>query len=320
MIGVAVVTGATGLIGRHLVERLLARGTTVRALVRAPDRLGLRPPGLEVVAGGLDTPALTRALDGAEVVFHLAACARAWSRDPDEFTEVNVRAVDRLLRAARAADVRRVIHVSTVLTFPPFRAGTTSIPYVETKRRGEALVAEYAAAGGGAVVVHPTRVYGPGPLNDANGVTRLVAQCLAGPVVFRLDDGGVQANYVHAADVAAGMMLAAERGVSGAHYVLGGENSSLGDLLRLTAQLAHVKPRIVPLPRPAALTAAHASMLWARLGGTALITPAWVLSYFDDQRVDVSDTCRALGYRYRPLAVGLEETILWLRRNLTAGS
>ncbi len=320
MTGITVVTGATGLIGRHLLERLVARGSPVRVLARAPDRLGVRPPGLEVVAGGLDTRSLTRALDGAEVVFHLAACARAWTREPGEFTEVNVRAVDRLLRAARAAAVRRVIHVSTVLTLPPFRAGTACIPYVVTKRRGETLVAEYAAAGGDAVVVHPTRVYGPGPLNDANGVTRLVAQCLAGPVVFRLDDGGVQANYVHAGDVADGLVHAAERGASGAHYILGGENSSLGDLLRLAARLAHVKPRIVPLPRPAALAAAHASMLWARLGGTALITPAWGRSSFDDQRVDVSDTCRALGYHYRPLAVGLEETILWLRRNLSAAS
>jgi len=320
MSGIAVVTGATGLLGRHLVERLLAAGRPLRVLARAPERLGLRPSGLEVVAGGLELESLTRALDGADVVFHLAACARAWSRDPDEFTEVNVRAVDRLLRIARAAGVRRVVHVSTVLTLPVSRAATASIPYVETKRQGEALVDRYAAAGEDAVVVHPTRVYGPGPLNDANGVTRLVAQCLAGPVVFRLDDGGVQANYVHAADVAAGLVLAAERGTPGAHYILGGENSSLGDLLQLAARLAHVKPRIVPLPRPAALTAAHASMLWARLGGTALITPAWVRSYFDDQRVDVSETCRALGYHYRSLAAGLEETIQWLRRNLSVAS
>lgn len=312
------VTGATGLIGRHLVEQLLAQGRTVRVLARAPERLGAIRGRCEVVAGGLDHASLERAVHGADLVFHLAACARAWSRTSDEFAETNVRAVGRLLGAARAAAVRRVIHVSTVLTLPAFRAYATSIPYIHTKRRGEALVDAYVASGGDAVVAHPTRVYGPGPLNDANGVTRLVAQCLSAPLVFRLDDHDVQANYVHAADVAAGLILAAERGASGAHFMLGGENSSLQDLLGLVATLADVRPRVVALPRAAALAAAHASVLYGHLGGTTLITPAWVRSYFEDQRVDVRETCRVLGYSPRPLAVGLEETIRWLRPDLLA--
>jgi farnesol dehydrogenase len=315
MSGRVLVTGATGLIGRHLVEQLLAQDATVRVLVRAPERLGQMQERCEVVTGGLDHTSLARAMQGVDLVFHLAACARAWSRTPDEFAETNVRAVGRVLQAARVEAVRRVVHVSTVLTLPAFRACAASIPYVDTKRQGESLVDAYVAMGGDAVVVHPTRVYGPGPLNDANGVTRLVAQCLSGPIVFRLDDDDVQANYVHAADVAAGLLLAAQRGVAGAHFLLGGENSSLRNLLRIVGHIANVRPRIVALPRSAALAAAHASVLCGRLGGPTLITPAWVRSYFEDQRVDVRETCRVLGYRPRPLAVGLEETIQWLRPN-----
>jgi nucleoside-diphosphate-sugar epimerase len=295
----------------------------VRVLARAvdhmPTELRLR---VDLIQGELAGPVLARSMRGVDTVFHLAACARAWSRDPAEFSDVNVGAVDRVLDCARAAGVRRVVHVSTVLTLTPSSAAGPhpEIPYIETKRQGERLVDAYVAAGGDAVVAHPTRVYGPGPLNDANGVTRLVAQYLGGPMVFRLDDDDVLANYVHVADVAAGLRLAAERGLSGAHYVLGGENSSLRGLLELVGELAGVRRRIIPLPRSAALAAAHAALLWGRLGGTAFITPDWVRAYFEDQRVDVGDTCRSLGYEYRPLATGLEETIRWLRQEYPAAS
>lgn len=317
------VTGATGLIGRYVVEQLLAAGRPVRVLVRAPERLAPGLTGRVCIAKGdlTNAPILTHALAGVDTVLHLAACARAWSRDPDEFAAVNIRGVERLLDAAAAARVRRVVHVSTVLTLSQFRPDGTAraaTPYEATKLLGERLVDAYAASGGDAVVVHPTRVYGPGPLNGANGVTRLVALYLESPVVFRLEDGDVLANYVHAADVAAGILLAADRGRMGAHYVLGGENRSLRALLELVGQLSGVRRRVVAVPRPAALAAAHAALLWSRLGGTAFITPDWVRSYFDDQRVDTSASCQALGYHHRSLAAGLKETITWLRHQLPA--
>jgi farnesol dehydrogenase len=322
------VTGATGLIGRYVVEQLLAADRPVRVLARAPERLA---PGfigrVRVLRGDLaQAPLPLRAFDGVDAVLHLAACTRAWSRDPGEFTAVNVRAVERLLDAAARAGVRRVVHASTVLTLPAFRpargdSSRTATPYEETKLLGERLVDAYAASGGDAVIVHPTRAYGPGPLNDANGVTRLVALYLDSPVVFRLDDGDVQANYVHAADVAHGILRAADHGRRGAHYVLGGENRSLRGLLELVAALSGVRRRVVTLPRTAALAAAHAALVWGRLGGTPFITPDWVRTYFEDQRVDVRASCHELGYRYRPLDRGLQETIAWLRhRRLPAVS
>ena len=319
------VTGATGLVGGHMVAQLLERGRTVRALVRAPERLAPELRGrIRVVQGDLGRgPLPAPALAGVDTVLHLAACARAWSRDPAEFEVVNVRAVDRLLAAAAAAGVRRVVHVSTVLTLPMLRpaAGTrAATPYETTKLEGERLVDQWAAAGHDAVIVHPTRIYGPGPLNDANGVTRLVALYLAAPMVFRLADGDVQANYVHAADVAAGIIAAADRGRRGAHYVLGGENRSLRELLELVGILSGVRRRVVTIPRTAALAAAHAALLWGRMGGTAPITPDWMRSWFDDQRVQPSALTLELRYRPRPLEQGLGETIAWLRHRLPAAS
>jgi dihydroflavonol-4-reductase len=319
------VTGATGLIGRRVVARLLAEGRRVRVLARDPMRLGPDVVGRARVVEGdlLDGAAVARAVRGVGTVIHLAACARAWSRHPREFTSVNVDAVGLMLQASLAAGVERLVHVSTVLTLPWLRhpADSRSLtPYEETKLAGERLADRYAASGTHTVVVHPARVYGPGPLNDANGVTRLLAQYLHGPVAVRLDDGDVLANYVHVDDVAAGIILAAARGRRGAHYVLGGDNASLRELLALAAEVSGVRRRVVAVPRQAALAAAHAAALWGRLGGTVPITPAWVRCYLEDHRVDVADTCRELGYRYRPLRAGLEETILWLRTRLPAAS
>jgi farnesol dehydrogenase len=319
--GQVLVTGATGLVGGHVVARLLEQGRDVRVLVRAPDRLVPALRGrVRVVQGDLaHGPHLAPALAGVDTVLHLAACARAWCRDSDEFHAVNVRAVDRLLAAAAAAGVRRVVHVSTVLTLPMLRpaAGTrVATPYEATKLEGERLVDAWAAAGHDAVVVHPTRIYGPGPLNDANGVTRLIALYLDAPMVFRLSDRDVQANYVHAADVAHGIIAAADRGRPGAHYLLGGENRSLRGLLELVGTLSGVRRRVVAIPRTAALAAAHAALLWGRMGGTAPITPDWMRSWFDDQRVDPGVPAHELGYRPRSLEQGLGETIAWLRHRL----
>ena len=325
MSGEVLVTGATGLIGRYVVARLLDAGRSVRVLVRDPHRL---EPGVvakaRVVVGDIRDPAaLARAARGAGTVLHLAACARAWSRQAEEFAAVNVEAVARLLDVVRAARVERLVHVSTVLTLPELRprpGARPRTPYEETKHTGERLVETAAAHGTHAVVVHPTRVYGPGPLNDANGVTRLLAQYLQGPVAVRLADRDVLANYVHADDVAAGILLAAERGRRGAHYVLGGENVSLRGLLRLAGEVSGAPRRVVAVPPGAALAVAHAAALWGRVGGAAPITPAWVRCYLEDHRVDLTDTCRELGYRYRSLRAGLEETIQWLRTRLPAAS
>jgi nucleoside-diphosphate-sugar epimerase len=323
MSGFSLVTGATGLIGGHVARRLVADGRPVRVLVRQAQRLDedLRD-SLDLVVGDLrDERAIARAMEGVSEVYHLAACAKVWSRDPDEYHDVNVRAVRALLDRAADEGVHRFVHVSTILTLPPHAPAPLGpraqrlTPYETTKREGERVVERFAAERGHAVIVHPTRVYGPGPLNDANAATRMVALYLRGRFRLRLADGDVLGNYVHAADVAEGMVLAGRKGRPGGHYTLGGENLSLRKLLNLVAEVAEVHPRrVIPLPTPAALAIGHASLFLARLGGPALLTPEWIRTFLEDRRVDNGRTREELGYRPRPLREGLAETIQWLRR------
>lgn len=321
MNGPILVTGATGFIGGYLLPLLLEREAPVRVLVRNPQLL---PPTvrsrLEVHVGDIrNREAMRRAVDGADTVLHLAACARAWMRDRDAYHAINVVAVETLLAACERFDVRRLVHVSTILTLPPFRpaahvgrAGYPT-PYEQTKLDGERLVEAYAAAGRHASIVHPTRVFGPGALTDANAVTRAVSLYLHGRLRVRLADGGALANYVYAGDVAQGIQLAAERGRSGAHYILGGDNVSFTEFLDLVAELGKVRRRTIPLPPALALGVARIAQTWGRLGGIAPITPRFVRVFLEDRRADLTATRRDLGYRPRSLRDGLDTTIHWLR-------
>ncbi len=165
------------------------------------------------------------------------------------------------------------------------------------------------------MIVHPTRVFGPGPLNDANGVTKAIDLYLAGRLRVRLADADVQANYVHADDVAQGMLRAADRGRPGAHYVLGGENASFRAFLDLVSDVADVRHLTVPLPRSVAMSVARLAETWGRVGGTAAITRGWIRIFLEDRRVDIEPARRDLGYEPRSLRDGLAETIGWLGGN-----
>ncbi len=307
------VTGSTGFIGTHLVERLAADGVPVRALVRSPERMApeLRAR-VDVVVGTLEEPeVLRRLVAGTGTVIHLAALASAWTRHTDDFFTINVEGTRRVLAAAREEGVGRVVYVSTVLTRFPLEEAPT--PYLASKHMAERLVHRYVAAGGDAVIVQPCRVYGPGPLNDANGATKLLDTYLHGPLCVRLRDGGVRASWVHVHDVVQGILLAGRRGDPGESYVLGAENASVAELLELAGELAGVRRRCLAIPPGPALFVAALFELGGRLGLPVLITRSWVRSFLRDQTVDIEPTGQALDYHPRPLRDGLAPTIAWLR-------
>jgi farnesol dehydrogenase len=321
MIGLTLVTGGTGFIGTYLVRQLVERGERVRVLVRRRERIPrhLRER-VEILEGDICEPrALARATRGIDTIYHLAACAKAWSRNPNEFRDVNVCAVERLLDEATRNDVTRLVHVSTLLTLPPFRPARTDgrprrpTPYETTKWEGERIVASYARSGRHAVVVYPTRVFGPGPLNDANGVTKVIALYLRGRFRLRLDDGDALNNYVHAADVATGIRLAGAHGRSATGYLLGGDNVSFTELLNRVSELSGIRRTVLALPPGAAVAIARGAEWWGALGGRTAITSAWVRTLLEDRRTDCTLARQDLGYRPRPLDIGLAQTVRWLQ-------
>jgi nucleoside-diphosphate-sugar epimerase len=258
-----VVTGATGLLGSHIAEQLIARGERVRALVRpASDTAFLRQLGVEIVAGDLvDASSLPGAVAGAEVVFHCAARVGDWGSWRDFQAQV-IDATRNLVDACRAAGVGRLLHVSSVAVYghPPHRERITEDEplgqrlrlldhYCRAKIRAEEVV---RASGIEATIIRPSWIIGP---RDRNSLPRL-AQALRGRWVQILGSGKQGLNIVHAADVAGGAIRAANHpGARGQAYHLCSEGDisqrefldTLSDALGLPRVERHVSPAYASL-------------------------------------------------------------------------
>ena len=306
--GPVLVTGGTGFIGGHLVRALLAAGRHVRVLARTPRAV----PGIELVRGSITDPsAVDGAVHGADTVFHLAACARPWARDPNEFTAVNVEGTRLVCDAALTHGVRKLVHVSTELVQDPVVDRTA---YQRTKRAAEAVVAGYVARGGDAVIARPTRVYGPGPLNPANSVTRLIDLYRRGLFRVRIADGGARANYVYVEDLVRGLLLAAEHGESGAAYLMAGDNPTRLPRPALVGELTGARHLTLPLPRSAVRLMAGLAETGGLLGLTPPITRDWVDLLSEDRPMSSAKAEAELGYQPRSAREGVAATVAWLER------
>jgi dihydroflavonol-4-reductase len=298
------VTGAAGYVGSALVAELVRHGLPVRAGVRDPLRPAALPESVPRVRADLDDEASLRAaVQGCTGVFHVAAVIRP---SVAETARANVEGTARLLRAATAAGVRRLVYTSTTAAIidstgqvsERTSAGTAlADPYAQSKAVAEGLVLAAAADGLEAVVVNPVSIYGPSPAGPLSYNT-LLRGAARGEVTEIVD---TPVGWVLAADVAAGHLLAFERGEPGLRYALCGEVASYPHVLNSYAELVGSPHRVAGLPpgstlRPDAPPFAHRSAIYGQL------PPAKV----DDSQA------RALGFRARGLAEGLQLTASWL--------
>ncbi len=320
----AVVTGATGFIGRHLVHRLLLDGVPVRVLVRergarraGTARLGapLDRSGVQLAWGDVTDPvAVARALEGADTVYHLAGYALAWARNERVFHDANVRGTENVCRAAREHGVRRLVHISTELV-----AGDPDDPrlqltaYQRTKLEGDRAVTAYFDADGAGVIVRPTRVFGPGVVSQSNSVTRLIDLYRRGLFRLRIADGGARANYVHVDDVIDGTLLAAGGETNGADYTLGGENATLPQFLSAIGAATGTERTVLSVPQGLALSVAAVAEALGYVGIHPFITRDWAELLCIDRPASSDRAREELGYRPRGLAEGVRDTVRWLR-------
>ena len=236
------VTGATGFVGGNLARQLWDRGYEVRALVRpGSNTLTIDETGIEPVPGDiLDRDSVARAVKGCEAVFHCAAAYTFWSPDPRLVYRTNVDGTANVLETARQAGVSRVVYTSTVSTigFPDWELATEETAldprhlaghYKKSKYQAELLALKMASEGLPVVVVNPTTPVGPWDVKPTP-TGRIVLDFLLGRIPAYLDTG---MNLVDVEDVAAGHILAMERGQPGQRYLLGNRNIRLKELFDL---------------------------------------------------------------------------------------
>lgn len=275
----ALVTGAAGFIGTHLVAALRGRGWQVTGVDRRP--------GADVT-GDVAALDLDPLVHGVDVVLHLAgrASARAsWREQFDDYLHDNVRATQRLLEAAHAARVGRVVLASSSSVYgDPDRLPTPEeaplrpiSPYGATKVMAEGLATAYGAQGLDVVVLRYFTVYGPGQRSDM-ALQRAIAAGLDGGELLVFGDGRQSRDFTYVDDAVAGTIAAAERGPAGAVYNLGGgERVALGDVLAAIRELCGGRLRTAAAAAHAAdvrHTAADTSRAREALG----FAPRWTLA------------------------------------------
>jgi nucleoside-diphosphate-sugar epimerase len=212
------VTGATGLLGSHVVEQLLARGERVRALVRpSSDTTWLRSLGVELAEGDLGRPeTLPPAIDGCDAVYHCAARVGDWG-PWNVFQEAIIDATANVLKACEQVGVGRLLHVSSINVYgrprlkpgqwlseedPLGRSTWVWDHYCKAKIQAEALVSASSLPW---TVVRPSWIYGP---RDRNSMPRVLKALDAGRAAM-IGRGDNLLNIVYAADVADGAVRAA---------------------------------------------------------------------------------------------------------------
>jgi dihydroflavonol-4-reductase len=312
------VTGATGKVGNAIASALLARGDTVRALVRDPARAAsILPAGVEPLQGdATDAASLTAAVEGCELVFNAMGMPEQWVKDEGIFDRVNAHGSGALAAAAKRAGVRRFVHTSTHDVFHA-KTGQTfdetmvadypkGTAYERSKQHAEELVMA-ERDGMEVVILNPAGVYGPTPAptpSFENGIFE--------PVVRKrlpaVPPGGT--GYAFVEGVAAGHLLAAEKGGDGERYILADGYASFREIAETVKEVAGRGrvPPVMPIPLARAISAAGEGV--SRVIRRPPLLPRGQLIYFLWQaQPNSSKAQRELGWETTPLDEGVRRTL-----------
>lgn len=307
----SLVTGASGFLGRHLVEQLVARGEVVRAFVRpTTDPAWFRDRGVEVVRGDITCDADVRAaVAGCGRVFHLAGVVSHERRDLPLLRAVNVEGTRRVLASVETGV--RVVHVSSVAAVGPvaspseraderqaFPRRAVRLPYAVTKLEAEQAAFAAAEAGVDVVVACPGFLLGPGDVHRVS--TWPISAYLAGRLRFTTAGG---LSFVDARDVAAGLVALAERGRAGERTLLVTEDGNVGwkEFFAVVAGVSGVRRRTASLPRPVALGASYLAPWLVSPDDVRAASHWWFFS--------PAKALRELDFTTRPLAGTIADTI-----------
>jgi dihydroflavonol-4-reductase len=317
------VTGATGFVGWHVARKLIEQGVRVRVLARDPLRLRELAEA-EPVAGDLrDRTSLKRAVEGCEVVYHIAADYRLWTKHPEEMYGSNVDGTRSLLEAARDAGVERVVYTSTVgcIGLPkgslgnedtPVKLDEMAGPYKRSKFLAERVALEFAAKGLPVVIVNPTAPVGDHDFKPTP-TGKIVVDFVSGRMPAFLDTG---LNVVDVRDVAQGHLAACRSGRVGERYILGAENLTLQRIFGMLGEIAGRAAPKMRIPYSVAFAAGAVSTAWANLTGQEPRAPLDGVR-MAKKRMWVSHEKAALelGYAPGPASGALARAVEWFQGN-----
>jgi nucleoside-diphosphate-sugar epimerase len=315
------VTGGTGFIGGEVVRQLRERGDDVVCLVRNPEKgKKVTALGCELVSGDLgDREAIRAGMEGCDAVIHAAAVYEVGipkSQHP-AMREANVVGTENVLGAARDANVAKIVYVSTVGAFGnthrrvvdetyehPGKEFTSY--YEETKWEAHQVAKRMMADGLPCVIVQPGGVYGPG---DTSSMAALLDQFLSGKMpLIPFPEFGICLSHV--SDIAAGIILALDKGSTGESYVISGPVTTIRDAIGVLAGVSGRKAPKHTLPTPLMKALTPIGPLVGKMMGQPpnlreLISSADGVTFWASHE----KASRELGYTPRGMEEGLRQTL-----------
>ena len=322
----ALVTGATGFVGAAVVRALIKTGVEVRVLARRDsDFSNLQQFKIDGAYGDLrDKGSLRKALAGCGQLYHIAAHYALWARDPAIFYDVNVTGTKNLMEAARDVGTDRIVYCSTIgaIGLPPGGGlGTEETPvsleqmaghYKRSKYLAEQEVLALAKQGLPVVIVNPSAPVGEGDVKPTP-TGQMIVEFMKGRMPAYIETG---MNIVDVDDVAAGHLLAMQKGRIGERYILGTKNLMLRDIFEILSRLTGVPMPSVKLPRELILPLAYLNLAFSWATGLPPRIPLEGVKMAKyKMHYDCSKAIRELGIPQTPPEVALEKAVRWFREH-----
>jgi len=316
----ALVTGATGFLGKHLCQQLTELGWQVYALCRSNEKAKELGAEVNIIKGDiLATDKFASQLpQQLDAIFHTAASTNTWYKNNAIQTVTNLQGTKNMLNLAIDNQVKRYIQISSVVVFgihtqlsniteDMSKSGSNSfINYVKTKTASEKMVLE--TQGLDAVIINPTHIVGPG---DKHNWARLI-KMIANKKLPSIPNGS--GSFVDVRDVVAGIIMAFHQGKKGENYLLGGTDLNFKQFVHKVADKLKVKPTSVQLPTFLLKVLAFIKNTVSRINNKEPdITPESVALISDLYACDAVKARKELGYQTREFDSTLDDTIEFLQ-------
>ena len=327
------ITGATGFLGRTVVEELVDHDAQVRALVLHNDPyINLLPKEVHTIVGDVcDKNSLADFFvdaDSRTCVIHCAGIVSVASRPGPKLYQVNVGGTWRILRQCLEHNVGKLIHVSSVHAIPEkpegcvitescdFSPGLVDGDYAKSKAAATELVFDAAERGLNASIVFPSGIIGPGDIQGGS-FTSMAKSFLAGKLPFAVRGGY---DFVDVRDVAKGILACSESGEPGKGYILSGHYITIRKMLQLVGKAAKLKYHPICLPLSLAkLAAPYYERRSLKDRKPLFFTPYSVAVLASNGQFSHAAASECFAYQPRPMEETLWDMTVWLMERKEKG-
>jgi nucleoside-diphosphate-sugar epimerase len=319
------ITGATGYVGGHLVNRLIEQGHFLNVLVRSPEKnRHLKNSSISIFEGGiLEKESIKKAMTGCEYVFHLAACTSIWLKNEEDYFNINVTGTNNVLDIAYELGIKKTVVTSTAGVFGPSINKTVTetterdIPYFNNYEKSKALseksIKQYVHEKDmDIVIVSPTRIYGPFLNGNSFSFTLLIEKYIAGNWKFIPGNGEKIGNYIFIDDVVNGHIQAMNIGLKGESYLLAGVNCTYNEFFKILKKASGKNYKLFHTPLWIQLFFGYIQLFKASIFKISpSVVPKWIKRGNFNWEVSSKKMNEKLHIETTSLEDGIKKTVLW---------